>query len=148
MNFDYFMDVKKLQKILGDDYIVVSKNHAFMNNEKANEITNIDIETQELLLIADYLITDYSSVMFDAFTIDLPVIILANDYEEYQKSRGVYQSIWKDLLPLVTYNEEEVADKIIKYEIKGKNYLNIKEKYGYKNNIDLVDFILNIKEGK
>lgn len=148
MNFDYFMDVKKLQKILGDDYIVVSKNHTFMNNEKANEITNIDIETQELLLIADYLITDYSSVMFDAFAIDIPVIILANDYSEYQKSRGVYQSIWKDLISLVTYNEEEIADKITKYETNKKDYLNIKEKYGYRSNLDLVDFVLNIKEGK
>ena len=146
MDFKYFIDAQKLSNLLGNDYTIVSKNHAFLNNEIANKITNIDIETQELLLIADYLITDYSSVMFDAFAIDIPVIIFANDYEKYSNSRGVYESIWKDLMPYVSYNEEEVANKILSYQLNSEQYKDIKKKYSYQNNIDLVKFILNIRE--
>lgn len=146
MDFSYFMNMNKLQKELGDNYIVISKNHTYLNNDEANKITNVNIETQELLLIADYLITDYSSVMFDAFAIDLPVIILAKDFEKNEKSRGVYKSIWQDLLPFVTYKEEETANKIKDYQVDSEAYKKVKEKYGYKSDIDLFEFILNIRE--
>ena len=146
MDFSYFMDINKLQKELGDNYIVVSKNHTYLNNKVANKITNVDIETQELLLIADYLVTDYSSVMFDAFAIDVPVIILAKDFQKNEKSRGVYKSMWQDLIPFVTYQEEETANKIKDYQIDSETYKKVKEKYGYKSDINLLKFILNIRE--
>ena len=141
-DFEYFLDCTKLQKELGEDYIIVSKNHTFMNNKDKDTITNVDIETQELVLIADYLITDYSSVMFDAFAIDLPVVILAKDYDKYQKSRGVYQSMWKDLLPIVTYDEQETAKQILNYKIDSKEYKRLKEEYAYNAESDLINLIL------
>ena len=135
----------KIKSTVGNDYVIVSKNHVFLNNKNKDSITNVTTETQELLLIGDYLISDYSSVIFDAFAIDLPVVLLANDFEEYQKSRGVYESIWKDLLPFVSYTEEELGKAILNYNINTQEYKNVKEKFSYLNNgEDLVNFILNI----
>ena len=135
----------KIKSTVGNDYVIVSKNHVFLNNKNKDSITNVTTETQELLLIGDYLISDYSSVIFDAFAIDLPVVLLANDFEKYQKSRGVYESIWKDLLPFVSYAEEELGKAILNYNINTQEYKNVKEKFSYLNNgEDLVNFILNI----
>ena len=135
----------KIKSTVGNDYVIVSKNHVFLNNKNKDSITNVTTETQELLLIGDYLISDYSSVIFDAFAIDLPVVLLANDFEKYQKSRGVYEAIWKDLLPFVSYTEEELGKAILNYNINTQEYKNVKEKFSYLNNgEDLVNFILNI----
>ena len=145
IDYDYFPNMDKIKSTVGNDYVIVSKNHVFLNNKNKDSITNVTTETQELLLIGDYLISDYSSVIFDAFAIDLPVVLLANDFEKYQKSRGVYESIWKDLLPFVSYTEEELGKAILNYNINTQEYKNVKEKFSYLNNgEDLVNFILNI----
>ena len=140
---DYMLNSNKLKaEINDDDYIIVEKNHVYLRGNDENTIQNVTIETQELLLIADYLITDYSSVMFDAFAIDLPVLIFANDYTKYSKSRGVYEDMWEELKPFVSENEKDLAIMLKQYQIN-ENYKKIKEKYAYKNNNkdQLDDFI-------
>jgi CDP-glycerol glycerophosphotransferase len=43
------------------------------------------------MLLADALITDYSSVMFDYALLHRPIVFFAHDWEEYaQDSRGTY----------------------------------------------------------
>ena len=145
IDYDYFPNMDKIKSTVGNDYVIVSKNHVFLNNKNKDSITNVTTETQELLLIGDYLISDYSSVIFDAFAIDLPVVLLANDFEKYQKSRGVYESIWKDLLPFVSYTEEELGKAILNYNINTQEYKNVKEKFSYLNNgEDLVLSLIHI----
>ena len=148
-DFEYFLNTETLTEKLGSDYIIISKNHIFLNSKSSDSITNVDIETQELLLIADYLITDYSSVLFDAFAIDLPTVLLANDYDKYSKSRGVYKEIWDDLASFIVNNEIDLAKKIKSYKIN-KEYLKVKEKYAYKNveENNLKDFIINLSKGE
>lgn len=147
INSDYFLDANELNKYLGQEYMIVSKNHVYLDNNA--EITNIDLETQELLLISDYLITDYSSVMFDAFAINLPVVLLVKDYEEYMASRGVYEDIWSLLKNMVCETEKEVAYMINNYNIDS-NYKYVKENLCYNNNTNnkLYKWILNLAERK
>ena len=45
---------------------------------------------EELYLIADVLITDYSSAMFDYAVLDRPIVIYAPDWNVYRDTRGVY----------------------------------------------------------
>ena len=47
-------------------------------------------DAAELLIAADALLTDYSSVMFDFTVTGKPVLLLTPDIEEYQASRGFY----------------------------------------------------------
>ena len=108
-DFKYLLDKDLLDTELNDDkYVIISKDHTFRCGTK--NVTVTDIETQELLLVSDFVITDYSSVMFDAFSVDIPVGILAKDYEKYSKSRGLYQDIWNDLNDYIVTNEQCYED--------------------------------------
>ncbi len=46
-------------------------------------------DTQELCMAADFLITDYSSVVFDYALLGRPAFLCALDYEEYKSTRGL-----------------------------------------------------------
>lgn len=68
-------------------------------------------ETAQLLLVADALITDYSSVMFDYSVTGKPMFFLVPDLEHY---RGQLRGFYFDLVerapgPLVTSQDELVA---------------------------------------
>ncbi|KKM95643.1 hypothetical protein LCGC14_1186140 [marine sediment metagenome] len=45
---------------------------------------------QELIIISDLLITDYSSVYFDFILVKKPVILFPYDLDEYIKSQNIY----------------------------------------------------------
>ena len=47
----------------------------------------------QVLGAADLLITDYSSCAFDALFAQIPVILYADDIEEYKQNRGAF--MWK-----------------------------------------------------
>lgn len=54
-----------------------------------------DIDTQELLLISDMLITDYSSCYMDYVLLNRPVIHFAYDYEKYKnRDQGFYYDLY------------------------------------------------------
>jgi CDP-glycerol glycerophosphotransferase len=80
---------------------VVVKHHYF--DEK-----NPQPPIAALMLAADVLITDYSSVMFDFALLDRPIVIYAPDWEEYVRSRGVYFDLIANPPGLVATTEEEL----------------------------------------
>ncbi len=47
-------------------------------------------DINDLLMVTDILITDYSSVIFDYFLLDKPVIYYTYDLEKYNEERGLY----------------------------------------------------------
>ncbi|MGR3762456.1 CDP-glycerol glycerophosphotransferase family protein (plasmid) [Roseobacteraceae bacterium NS-SX3] len=51
------------------------------------------LDTNELLAIADILVTDYSSICFDFFPLRRPVIYYAYDEAEYREERGLYMEL-------------------------------------------------------
>src|SRR5699024_7869762 len=64
-------------------------------NENIYNIGNqLDINTKELLLISDMLVTDYSSCYLDYILLDRPIIHFAYDYEQYLSSeQGLYYNL-------------------------------------------------------
>ena len=68
-------------------------------------------ETYEILNIADILITDYSSVMFDFLNKDRPIFLYTYDKQEYMNGRSMYFDIEK--LPFYqTNNIYDLCNKI------------------------------------
>lgn len=64
-------------------------------------------DIQELLYIADVLITDYSSLMFDFLFTKKPCFIFAKDLKEYtQNDRGLYYSVTQLPFSVSTTNED------------------------------------------
>ncbi len=144
-DLSYLADLNQLQMLLGDDYEIIYKDHVYLSKPENVDFKNYSsAETQELLLVSDYLLTDYSSVMFDAMAIDLPIILYCNDFEQNEADRGIYEEMWSMLKPFVCSDTNQIADMIKGYKI-GENYLNVKEKFSHKpTGESLTDFILNL----
>lgn len=95
-----FEDVDKLVKSLGEDKILVIKNHNFDNykpipEKYSNKIFLMDPfeNINNLYIISDALITDYSSVMFDYMLLQKPMMFWAYDYDQYINNRGINFSL-------------------------------------------------------
>lgn len=98
-------NMERLKHILEtNNIIILEKSHQHsidITNKKQsnNYIYNIssisDIDTQELLLVTDILITDYSSVYMDYLLLDREIIHYVYDYEKYTTSdQGLYYDIY------------------------------------------------------
>ncbi len=55
-------------------------------------------EVNDLLPCADLLITDYSSVLYEAALIDVPTVFFPYDLEYYEQTRGFYEP-YKSFVP-------------------------------------------------
>lgn len=134
------MDFELMEKELSNDYIILVKYH-YLVNENSDWNKNPDFvkildekaEIQELYLITDILITDYSSVMFDYSLLEKPMIFYLYDLEFYKNNlRDFYFDIYKELPGHIIENNKELLAILKKF--KEKNYLEkhsnlFKEKY-------------------
>lgn len=82
---------------LDSDVVVFAKPHYYDAKKRINfkSFKHVkqfpsDLETYELLSVADLLITDYSSVMFDFLNANKRILLLPYDQEEYFETRGAY----------------------------------------------------------
>ena len=83
---------------------------------------NVDIN--ELYVMSDLLITDYSSVFFDYAILNRPILFYMYDLEEYRDElRGFYLDINKELPGKITIDEDELLSVI-----KNENYKEYDEK--------------------
>lgn len=106
-------DLKVLQRRLGGDVFLMLRTHyldAYKLSDRyrsfAADLTRYH-DVTELMLLADVLVTDYSSVMFDFANTGKPMVFYAHDYEEYARDeRGTYVDL-PDVAPgpLVTDTE-------------------------------------------
>lgn len=85
------VDVAALAARLGDDWRVVVRGHARSHAGGGLELQGegvVDATTYpdvaELLVAADVLVTDYSSVMFDAAGLELPTVFAVPDLDDYR----------------------------------------------------------------
>ncbi|GHE73139.1 glycosyl transferase [Streptomyces cellulosae] len=66
-------------------------------------------EVQDVLLTADVLVTDYSSLMFDYALLDRPVVVHADDWDAFRASRGAYLDVTAEAPGHVTRSYRELA---------------------------------------
>lgn len=59
------LDVEKLQKQLGDDYMVLTRVHPHMKEAQKALAHNCEIPTEQLYPVVDVLIADYSSLIYE-----------------------------------------------------------------------------------
>ena len=81
---------------LGDEYYPVIRLHPHLKKKYSRfwkKDAAAELPTEKLLPVADIMITDYSSVLFDYSIFRKPFILFCPDYKEYEKSRGFYADI-------------------------------------------------------
>jgi teichoic acid glycerol-phosphate primase len=106
---DHFMlqlDIGKMVEKLGNDYILFLRLHPAIQNtvifskQYPDFIVNVSsdqYDINELLVVADYLITDYSSISVEFSLLQKPIIFFTYDLEEYKQSRGVLEGFENNL---------------------------------------------------
>lgn len=106
---------QQLMNALGDEYVLIYKFHPLLGNYQLNgdqRIINMNHEdTHALLSLCDYLISDYSSIIFDYMILEKPLIFFTPDLENYIQSIGVFVNIY-DLKCPVCHSVEEVIKAI------------------------------------
>jgi len=61
-------------------------------------LERMDVQLYQFISLTDALITDYSSVSVDYMILDRPIIYTLDDYEEYDKARGIWPENAIDLM--------------------------------------------------
>lgn len=69
----------------------------------------------DLFLVTDILITDYSSVPFEFCLLNKPMIFFAYDLKKYVKKRGIIGDFIADVPGPVVYNSAEIIETVRNY---------------------------------
>ena len=115
------LDIMKLVENLSENTIIFLRLHPFVsslfkNSDLGDRIVNVSdySDLNELMAVADGLITDYSSLIFDYCILDRPMYFFADDIVEFGlKGRGFYLDYNLELPGIIPASEEELAEKII-----------------------------------
>lgn len=117
--FNLHMDLQKMKAALSDDYVIILRLH-YLIAEQLDLIGFEDFvydfssykDINELYLMADILITDYSSVFFDYANLKRPMFFFVYDIEEYRDQlRGFYFDFENEAPgPLVKTTEELIEE--------------------------------------
>ncbi|WP_163652506.1 CDP-glycerol:glycerophosphate glycerophosphotransferase [Listeria sp. PSOL-1] len=120
-NYSVVMDVKKMKEELGNEYVLMLKFHPLIKNISLN-IDHDDPfimmmsplgDINDLMLISDVLITDYSSVIFEYSIMTKPMFFFAYDVDHYFDERGFYFN-YEEMIPGNIYKTTENLISAIK----------------------------------
>ena len=112
-------DPEEFARRFGDRYVLLMRTH-YLNMinippSLAGTVINASAihDTTPLLVLADALITDYSSLMFDYALLNRPMVFFTYDYEDYTaQSRGVYFDLAENAPGPLVHDEAELFDAL------------------------------------
>lgn len=135
-NIDFSLLTDSLSERFGGEWIVLTRLHPTVRKKaskfkKGKKDLIFDVtaypDIQELMLISDIAITDYSSWIYDFMLTGKPGFIYATDIERYNTERGFYYPLETTPFPLARSNDE-IIENIAnfdeqEYAEKLKNFL-------------------------
>ncbi len=136
-----YIDFDQAKESLGDDYVILFRAHYFIsgriNFEKYQgfvyDVSDIE-DINELYVISDLLVTDYSSVFFDYANLKRPIVFYMPDLEEYKnQTRDFYFDV--NELPGAVVREqckafEQIRNLTTKFSVSDE-YQQFNKKYNY-----------------
>ena len=79
------------------------------DNEKVSEqFTGMDF-----MAVADAVVTDYSSIIYEALLKNLPIYIYCFDSDKYLDERGFYIDFWNDIPAAYSKNAQGIIEEIV-----------------------------------
>ncbi|WP_297125789.1 CDP-glycerol glycerophosphotransferase family protein [uncultured Eubacterium sp.] len=122
---------------LGDEYAIIIKLHPFCKEkyrieekykDRIIDLSNAD-ELNDLLFVTDLLITDYSSVVFEASLLDIPMLFYAFDLDEYIENRDFYYD-FKEFIPGKTvFLQDELIKAVQSNDFESEKVEKFKHKF-------------------
>ena len=119
---------EKMMEHLPDDYVLIIKHHPFVHLKyKISEKGQARIldfsgksEINDLLFITDLLITDYSSVVYEASLLNIPMLFYAYDLENYVATRDFYSGYEHFVPGRIVRTQEELETAILENDFKAE----------------------------
>lgn len=96
------VDVELWKSILGAEYVLLYRAHPVVasdnrpNDSFFIDVTNYEV-VEDIMIAADILVSDYSGIIFDYCIMNKPIFLWPYDYEKYNRVRGLYFDIRKEL---------------------------------------------------
>ena len=92
------LDIAALYRALGDQYRLILRLHPFVKSamrvpDEAKDFVvdaSREPDVNEVMLAADILVTDYSSIIFEYALLNRPMAFLAPDLAAYERERGFF----------------------------------------------------------
>ena len=148
------LDPAELADLLGPEWLVLVRGHA-STWEHGSDITGdgvLDVTTypdiSDLLLVADLLVTDYSSVMFDWLVTGKPIVYCVPDLDRYASElRGFYADLLAEAPGPVVQTTSQVAYEIHHAETDATRYEPVlaawRERFAYRDDGHTAEHVLN-----
>lgn len=122
---------------LGGEYAVIIKLHPFCRErfdipeEYTDNIIDLsdDDELNDLLFVTDLLVTDYSSVVFEASLLNIPMVFYAWDLYEYISSRDFYYDFEGFVPGKIVFSQRELIESVNKNDFESQKVEGFKNKF-------------------
>ncbi|MFG2531946.1 CDP-glycerol glycerophosphotransferase family protein [Streptomyces sp. NPDC048516] len=134
--FELPFDVERFADRFGDRYVLLVRSH-YLNHVVLPPTVQgrvIDVSAHHdvtpVLELADGLITDYSSVMFDYALLDRPLVFFTYDYDEYvHEDRGTYFDLLEHAPGPVVHTEDDFHQAIKTFESQSSEYAKSRKEF-------------------
>ena len=148
------INLMKWERELGNQYVLLIRAHhavvKTMNIIDNDFIKNVSSypHLNDLMVLSDMLISDYSSIFFDYSILGKPMLCFSYDYDRYEKERGMYFDIRKELNDECLDTEDKLLSAIINLDFEKRKKVTelfrdkYVQKYGTATN-DSLDLIYN-----
>lgn len=119
------IDWQYINSKLNDDEVLLVKPHmlSYIHVEQYDKVKRIpsSIPSTPYIQICDVLITDYSSIMFDAYIANKPVVLYYSkkDLDMYSKNRGLYFKYPDEYCSVWCTNENDLVDTLRRAKMDG-----------------------------
>ena len=122
IDFDLHLDIDTMYKALKDEYIILIKLHPAVRNKLNHQDKYKDFvydyslypNINDLFLVTDILITDYSSVPFEDCLLNKQMVFFPYNLKKKAKKRGIIGDYKRNVPGPVVYNTNELIDVIKK----------------------------------
>ena len=126
------LDPERMLEAMGEDSVIIFKWHPALTTalKKKKKVPfdyslykgrvldlSDERDINNLLMIADVCVTDYSSVIFEYELMEKPMIYFWYDANDYRMGRGVYYDLDEYVYGRVAYNFEELLEAIRDMEL-------------------------------
>lgn len=112
------ISLEKWETQLGKDYILLIRAHyavsSALNILNSNFVKDVSTYPfiNDLYVVSDVLISDYSSAFFDYAILDRPMLCFAYDLDEYEQKRGLYMKLDEALPCEIDYDENSLLTHV------------------------------------
>lgn len=151
--YELGLDFKKLQQQIGSEYIILFRPHYFIANKFdfdefkgfVYDVSKVE-DINQVYVISDMLMTDYSSVFFDYANLKRPMLFYMYDLYEYKNNMRDFYFSLNELPGMIVEKEDELADAIRStYEnfLYDEKYRKFNERFTYLDDANSSERVMN-----